>query len=185
MQRDFAIRKRVILSLLGILVAADLGLGLYSWALASAPQTSQSEFDQQIVQLKLLKGDIDNANRIRADMPAARKDCDDFELSFPPESAGYSSFVADLDEIARKSGLQIVSMANKEKDLEKRHLAEVTIDATVSGDYGSVVRFVNGLQRSEKFYILDGLALSADTQNRGGGAIRVALHLRTYLRAAA
>jgi cell division inhibitor SulA len=65
-------------------------------------------------------------------------------------------------------------------------MVEVSINATVSGEYGSVVRFVNGLQRSERFYIVDALALGSDTQNQASkGSIRVELHIRTYLREAA
>lgn len=186
MQRDFTFQKRLILSLLGLLLAADFSLGIYSWDLASAPHTPQSEFDKQNLQLKLLRGDIENAQSIRNDMPKTRTDCDKFEQSLPPESTGYSLFTGELDDIARKSGLEIVTLAAKQKDLPNRGLAEVAIEATVSGQYGSVVKFVNGLQRSQRFYILDGLALSSDTQNRtAGGPIRVALHVRTYFRQAA
>ncbi|HYL63681.1 MAG TPA: type 4a pilus biogenesis protein PilO [Candidatus Methylomirabilis sp.] len=186
MQRDFSFRRRAVLTVLGILLAADVGLGIYSWQLASAPQTSQVEFDKQNLQLKLLRGDIQRAQSIRDDMPKTRKDCDKFEQSLPAASTGDSVIYSELYDIARKAGLQIVSLANKQNSIQNRGLAEIGIEATVSGEYGSVIRFVNDLQRSPTFYILDGLALSSDTQNqRSGGAIRVALHIRTYLREAA
>ena len=186
MQRDFSVQKRVILVLLTALLAADIALGVYSWQLASAPQTPQAEFDRQTLQLKLLRGDIERAQSIRDDMPKTRKDCDTFEQALPPESAGYSLIYSDLYDLARKSGLQIVSLANKQKPLENRGLAEVSIEAIVSGEYGSVVKFVNSLQRSQKFYVLDGLALSSDAQKeKVGGPLRVALHVRTYFREAA
>lgn len=189
MQRDFSFRKRFILTVLGTLLAADTALAIYSWDLASAPQTPQKAFDQQTFQLRALKGDIDNAVRIKNDMPIARHECDEFEQSLPPESTGYSSMTSEFDGIAGKSGLQIVSLTNKPKELEKRGLTEVTVEVNVNGDYSSVVKFVNGLQRSKSFYILDGLALSAEGQSgqtrTAGGPIRVTLHLRTYFRQAA
>ncbi|HKW58004.1 MAG TPA: type 4a pilus biogenesis protein PilO [Candidatus Acidoferrum sp.] len=186
MPRDFSLQRRSILTVLGILLAADLGLGLYSWQLASAPHTPQFEFDKQNLQLKLLRGDIERAQAIRDDMPQTRKDCDIFEHSLPAASTAYSAIYSELYQMASKSGLQIVSLANREKAVENRGLDEVSIDATVSGGYASVVRFVNSLQRSTTFYILDGLALSTDTQNKtAGGTIRVAFHLRTYFRDAA
>jgi hypothetical protein len=49
----------------------------------------------------------------------------------------------------------------------------------VSGDYSSVVRFVNNLEHSDTFYVLDGLALAA---NGSGGQLRLNLQLRTYFR---
>jgi hypothetical protein len=60
-------------------------------------------------------------------------------------------------------------------------LTEVDVTATVNGDYPSVVRFINGLQRSEKFYILDDLTLASAAQNPAA-PLRVNLHLKTYFR---
>jgi type IV pilus assembly protein PilO len=186
MQRDFTFQRRAILVVLGLLLAADLGLAAYSWQLASSPHTPQAEFDAQSLQLKVLRGDIKSAQDIKDNMPATRKDCEKFELSLPPVSTGSSSMSDELDEIAKKSGLQIVTRAYKQKEIPNRGMVEVTIAATVSGDYGSVVRFVNGLQRSKSFYVVDGLALTSDTRNQAAtGAISVGLRVRTYFRDAA
>lgn len=186
MHRDFTLQKRVILVVLGLLVAADLGLAIYSWQLASSPRTPQEEFDAQNLKLRLVRGDIKSAQAIKDNMPATRLDCDKFEKSLPPESTGYSSITAEFDDIAKKSGLQIVSLTNRQKELADRRMTEVTIEATINGDYGSVVRFINGLQRSQRFYLVDGLALASDTQNQAGnGPIRLGLHVRTYFREAA
>jgi type IV pilus assembly protein PilO len=186
MQRDFSAQKRAILVVLGLFLALDLGLAVYSWFLASSPHTPQAEFDAQNLKLKVLRGEIKSAQYIRDNMPATRKDCEKFEQSLPSESMGYSLVTAELDEIANKAGLQIVSLANTPKEVPNRGMTEVKMDATVSGDYGSVVRFLNGLQRSPRFYIVDGLALASDAQNRAAsGTIRVGLHLRTYFRHAA
>ncbi len=185
MQKDFTLQKRFILVVLGLLVAADIGMGVYSWQLSNAPRTPQKEFDEEYVKLKVLKGDIQSAQLIKDNMPTTRKDCEKFEQSLPSASVGYSSVTSELDDVAKKSGLQIVTLTDHQKDLPQRSMAEVSIDATVSGDYGSVVRFVNGLQRSQKFYIVDGLALASDTQNQSAnGPIRVGIHLRTYFRMA-
>ena len=185
MSRDFTMQKRAILLVVSLFVAADVGLSIYSWELSTAPHTPQREFDEQSAKLILLNRDIKLAENIRDKMPATRKDCDKFEQSLPPGSTGYSSVISEFDEIAKKSGLQIVTLASKQKELANRGMTEVNIDATVNGDYGSVVRFVNGLQRSQSFYIVDGLALGTDSQNQTGtGPIRVGLHVRTFFRVA-
>ena len=41
MHRDFTLQKRTILVVLGLLLAADLGLATYSWRLASSPHVSR------------------------------------------------------------------------------------------------------------------------------------------------
>src|SRR5215472_1595556 len=156
---DFTARKRAILTVVGLLIAADIGLGVYSWQLASAPNTSQKEFDAQNLRLKVVRGDIQQAQNIKDRMPATKSDCDKFEQSLPPQGSIYSSLASELDDLAKKSGLQIVALTTKEKDLTKekesasQKMVEVGIDATVNGEYGNVAKFVNGLQRSQKFYI--------------------------------
>jgi Tfp pilus assembly protein PilO len=183
MHRDFTLQKRAILIVVGLLVAADIGLAIYSWQLSSSPHTSQSAFDDLAIKLGSLNNDIKSAQYIKDNMPATRKDCEKFEQSLPAESTGSSSITAELDEVAKKAGLQIVTRTDTQKEIPNRGMTQVTIEVTVSGDYGSVARFVNGLQRSPRFYVLDGLALGTDAQAQAAtGPIRVGVHIRTYLR---
>jgi len=87
MHRDFTLRKRAILVVLGLLIAGDIGLAVYSWQLSSSPHTPQKEFDAQTVKLGILKNDIKSAQYIRDNMPATRKDCEKFEQSLPAVGA--------------------------------------------------------------------------------------------------
>jgi Tfp pilus assembly protein PilO len=183
MSPDFALQKRAILIVVGLLLAADIGLAIYSWQLSSSPHTSQRVFDQQTIKLGVLNNDIKSAQFIRDHMPATRKDCEKFEQSLAGESTSSSSITAELDQIAKKAGLQIETRTQRQREIPNRGMVEVTIDATVNGSYPSVVRFVNGLQRSQRFYVVDGLALAADAQAQGAaGTIRVGFHVRTYFR---
>jgi Tfp pilus assembly protein PilO len=186
MHGDFTVKKRAILIGLGLLIAGDVALGVYSWQLASAPYTSDKAFQTQTMKLQVLQGDINRAKAIKDDMPKTKHDCEKFEQALPAESTGSSSMASELDDLAKKAGLEVSTLSVKQKGLPEHAMAEVEIDATISGDYGSVARFVNGLQRSQKFFIVDGLALSADSQvKQANGPLRVAIHLRTYFREAA
>ncbi len=183
MHRDFTLQRRAILIVLGLLLVADIGLAIYSWELSSSPHTSQKVFDEQAIKLGLLNNDIRSAQYIKDNMPATRKDCEKFEQSLPAASTGSSSITGELDEIAKKAGLQIVTQTYRQKEIPNRGMSEVTIEATVNGNYGSVVRFLNGLQRSQRFYVVDGLQLATDAQAQSAnGPIRVGLHVRTYFR---
>jgi len=183
MHRDFTLQKRAILIVLGLLLAADIGLAIYSWQLASSPHTPQKEFDEQTLKLGVLKNDIKSAQFIKDNMPVTRKDCEKFEQSLPAQSTGTSSIEAELDGVAKKAGLQIETHTQRQKEIPSRGMVEVTIDATVNGSYAGVVRFVNGLQRSQRFYVVDGLALATDAQAQAAaGTIRVGLHVRTFFR---
>ena len=186
MPRDFTLRKRIILGGVILLVVADVALAVYSWQMTSSPQAPQTQFAQQQLLLKLRKRDIDDAQAIRADTPKIQKDCDQFEASLFPASSGYSSVIAELGGIAKKSGIRLEDLTFKPTDIPSRGLREVEIDATVNGDYKSVIGFLNGLQRSSNPYVVDSLTLAAETANQApANVIKVALHLKTYLRTAA
>jgi Tfp pilus assembly protein PilO len=183
MARDFTVRKRLILGALGLLIAADTALIAYSWHADSASRTPQQIFAEESQQLKLLKADVERAQKIRKDIPAIQRDCDRFEGSLPPAASGYSTLVGDLEGIARKAGVKIAGVNFHEKQLADKPFVQVILDTTIEGDYPGVVRFVNGVQKAQGLYIVNDLTLGTSSQNVGG-TLRVNLHLQTYFRAA-
>jgi type IV pilus assembly protein PilO len=184
MRHDFKVKQRLIVFLLVLLIAADVALGVYSWNLASA-QSAQQELALMMRNRDLLKKDIQRANEIRSHIPAIQKDCDAFEQSLFPETTGYSTVSAELSSLAAKSGLRLDSRILTPKNVKGHNLTEVKIDAQVNGDYRGVVRFLNGLQRSQNFYAVDGLSARSANQAQGPrGALQVTVHIKTYFRAA-
>jgi type IV pilus assembly protein PilO len=185
MRRDFTLQRRAILGALVIVLLADAALAAYSWKMAAAPRTPQQEYARQLKQLDLLRADIKRAQEIKQNVPAIEKDWDRFEQSFPPASVGYSTMSSELGAVAKKAGVQIESVGFKPKDIPTRGLTEISIDASVSGEYAGVVRFVNGLQRSDRLYALDSLALASQAPGQGSSnAIKVSMRLKTYFRTA-
>jgi len=186
MRRDFTLQRRAIIGALILLLLADVALAAYSWKLASSPRTPQQEYAQQLKQLDLLRADIKRAQEIKLNVPAIEKNWDRFEQSFPPASVGYSTVSSELGAVAKKAGVQIESVGFKPKDIPNRGLTEIAVEVDVSGDYAAVVRFVNGLQRSDRLYALDSLGLASQSANQGpANAIKVVMRLKTYFRTAA
>jgi len=186
MRRDFTVRKRIILVSVTFLVLADVALAAYSWELSAAPRTVRQPGAVGIRPQDLLRADIKRIQAIRDNIPAIQKDCDHFEQSLFPASTGYSAVRSELGAIARKTGSRLADLSFKPTDIASRGMTEVAIDATVDGDYKSVIGFLNGLQRSNNLYAVDSLTLASDSTNQSSGnVIKVALHLKTYFRTAA
>jgi Tfp pilus assembly protein PilO len=184
MRHDFKLERRAILLGLILLIAADVALVVYSWNVASA---AHPERDLAVLTRNrdLLRADIARAQDIRSKIPAIQKDCDKFEQSLYPVSAGYSSVSSELGAIAKKAGLELESGSFRQNDLKGRGLTEVEIEAVVSGSYGGVVRFLNGLQRSSNVYAVQGLSAKSETNRQGStGEVRVTMHIKTYFRTA-
>jgi type IV pilus assembly protein PilO len=184
MRRDSRGKRRIILTLLALLIAADIALGAYTWKLASAG-TAQQELVLLTLNRDLLKKDIQRAREIRARIPDIQKDCDAFEQSLFSESTVNSTVTAELSALAAKSNLRLDNRTFHRKEVKGHNLTELEIDAQVTGDYRNVVRFLNGLQRSANFYAVEGLSARSEAkENAARGALRVEIHIKTYVRAA-
>ena len=173
----------MVLGGVGFLVLADVALAAYSWRLSSSPQTPRTILDGQTKRRDLLKKSIDDAQKIRDNIPDIQKACDKFEHDLVPVSSGYSSMKSQLDELARKSGIRLENRSFKQSEIPGRGMTEIDIDTSVTGDYRSVITFLNALQRSSGLYTVDSLTLGGETTNQApANALRVGLHLKTYLR---
>ena len=101
-----------------------------------------------------------------------------YEQQLPQATGGYSSLVADLGEIASKAGLRTSSTSFQDHELKERGVTEIQIQETVEGDYASVMKYIQGLERSKNFYLLSDLGLDSSET----GILHLKLVLKTYFR---
>jgi hypothetical protein len=90
----------------------------------------------------------------------------------------YSSISASLDKLGSESGVRVSGEKFTQKEADVEGLDRVEIAAEVSGDYLQLVRFINALERSKLFFIVDDLGLG----EQQGGAVKLQIKLETYLR---
>jgi hypothetical protein len=128
---------------------------------------------------KLLQADVSRGEAIRFSLPKVGKDSDDFyRQSFLSASTGYSDIETDLDAIAAKAGVRTGGFAFKQTLIPARGVTEISITTAVAADYPAIIQFINGLERSKNFYLLDNLQLASASP----GSIRLELSLHTYFR---
>lgn len=165
---------------LAALLIVDFGFALFLWQGGRQdPATLRADRDRLALQAKLLRADIQRGERIRASLPHAGKECDDFyRESFLSASTGYSQIESDLGAIAREAGVRTTGFTFRRSDVKEKGATQIEIGTSVDADYPALVRFINGLERSKNFYLLDGLGLSSGTT----GGIRLQLQLHTYFR---
>jgi hypothetical protein len=172
--------KKWVAAGLGILVLADVALAVFLWQSGEQGERSmRAERDHLVITSKLLRADVLRAQKIRAALPQVGKDCTTFyDNTFPNASIGYSSVESDLDSIATHAGLSAAGVSFKPTELKDRGVTEMEITTQVNGDYASIIRFINGLEVSKNFYLLNELSL--DSASTGG--IRLQLKLHTFFR---
>jgi len=172
--------KKWVVGALGILLLADVALAVFLWQSGvQAEQAMRADRDRLNITAKLLRADVKRADAIRVSLPQVGKDCSTFyDKTFPSAGVGYSTIESDLDSIATHAGLQASGVSFKPTTLSDRGVTELEITAQVTGDYASIIRFINGLEVSKNFYLLNDLSL--DSASTGG--IRLQLKLHTYFR---
>ena len=174
--------QKLIRWLLGAVLIADLALAAVNWQIDAAPRDPQDELRLLRQQHALLAADVARAQQIRVNLPAVELHSGAFfQQQIAPSQSGYSALIENLGALAGAAGVRTGNVTFRQGAPDKRGVVEVEIGASVNGDYPNIVRFINGLEHSDTFYVLDGLTLAADTS----GGLGLNLRLRTYFRTAA
>lgn len=183
---DFQLKKRLIVTVLVILVLADVALLFFNSRMALPQQDRQRSLALLSRQLGLVTADVKRASEIREKRPNILQKFDDFENTMLPASKGYSVVSQEMDQYARETHLVVDGVRFHPKDVEGRNLTEITLESRVTGDYNGIVRFLNHLQRSKNVYIVDSLSVDTESPARGSpaGTLRITLHVRTFFRKA-
>lgn len=183
---DFKRKKQFIIGALAALLLTDAGLMYFNSRISAPESERRREITAQTRQLALVKADVERAAKIREKIPEILQKFDEFESTLLPASKGYSVISQELDEYAQKTHLIVEDVQIHPKDVSGHNLTEVRLDASVTGDYVGIVNFLNDLQRSKNVYIVDSLAVDTEAHEQGiaPGTLRIALHMRTYLRKA-
>jgi Tfp pilus assembly protein PilO len=172
-------RKNAIRVIIGLILLADVALIGVNWQLASSPGVPSEELRALRRRRDEMTADIRRSEAIRLGLPAVQTETASFmEKDLHPTGAWSSTIIEDLGALAKDSGLQITAKRFKEKSIEKRGVDEITINITMQGAYPSLVSFINALERSKSFYLLDSLTLDSSTE----GLLKLNLQLRTYFR---
>lgn len=98
-----------------------------------------------------------------------------YEKRFP---ASDSEVLKELGALAVKNNV-LFARGQYAPGKPNQGLVELRMEASLSGDYAPVVRFINGLERDKMLFLIEGIALSGQ-QN---GVVSLRMRLTTFLRA--
>jgi type IV pilus assembly protein PilO len=92
--------------------------------------------------------------------------------------ANYSSIATRIGDLEVKSGVRL-SRVLYTQGAPSGDLTEISMDAGISGDYPQIMRFVNGLERDQTFFVIRAMALTGQQ----GGMVNLRLRVSTWMRA--
>jgi Tfp pilus assembly protein PilO len=172
-------RKAIVRWSLLVILVLDVALAGVNYKLDQSPHVAPGELKQLDMQEKSYRADNARLDKFRAELPADEKQWDEFFTThFRPAGAGYSAVSEDLGQLSHSAGLRTDTITFHQHNPDARGLMQIDIATAVEGDYESLVSFLNKLEHSDHFYVLDSLALASSS----AGKLRLNLQLRTYFR---
>jgi hypothetical protein len=160
--------------LLVVAVGMAIRLGL-DWAVMDS-HSSEVLAGKQI-QLRALEIQTAPLRGLDQRVEKTREQLEDFyQKRIPPN---YSSIDARVTELQVDSHVRLTRVQYTQGD-PGPGLTEISMDASISGDYPSIMRFINSLERDPMFFIIRAMALTGQQ----GGLVNLRLRVSTWLRPA-
>lgn len=174
----------LVRSALGVLVLANVVAALIAfkpWG-GSAEDLAREEVSLQ-QQLAAMQTRLANTKALVAKAERARQDGDAFLAEYTTDRrTTFSTIVSELDRVARDAGIQARPVNYELDQVEGSDtLSQMNISAAYEGSYTSLTKFVNLLDKSPRFLIIESL-LAAPQQSNAGDQLNVTIKLDTFVR---
>ena len=163
-------------------LAIMAGMDLMAAIVYFSPLVGSAE--NRRMEMNLLQAELTTKTRQVAplkDLPqkvvlASHQIADFYKTRFPSQN---SQIVTEFGKVAAANNVSIEQVKYKPKDVETGGLQPEEIEASLSGNYTSLSKFINALERDQMFFIIDSVTLGGQPQ----GPVKLSMRLETYLKA--
>jgi type IV pilus assembly protein PilO len=170
-------RKKLMPVVIGLVILDLACVGYILSPAGRSRQARQREYTQLRQQLIAKQQEVLPTRGMDEKLKQASQDISGFyQARFPSE---YSVVAEELGKIAADTGVRLSGVKYEEKDAPIEGLRKLNMEVSISGDYLQEVKFINALERSKLFFLIDGITLGEQQGN-----VRLQLKLETYLRGA-
>lgn len=176
----------LVRAVLGVLVVANIAAALIvfkPWGGSAEDLARQQAAMRQ--QLATMQMRLSQTKALVIKAQGARQEGDAFLAKYTTDRrTTFSTLFAELDHIAREAGIQPRPESNELEQVEgSETLYQITITAAYEGSYANLVKFVNLLDKSPRFLIIESLT-AAPQQTNVGDTLSVSIKLDTFVRTA-
>jgi type IV pilus assembly protein PilO len=159
------------------MVACDLLAGiLYVSPLIGSAETRRMELNQLQAELRQKTLEVAPLKDLPQKVNLASREIGDFyKKRFPAEN---SEILTEIGKLASANGVRIDQGTYKLGDTAMVGLLPIQMEYNFSGNYTSLARFINAVERDEMFFIINSVTLGGEPQ----GPVRLSVKLETYLK---
>lgn len=179
-----ALRRKLMLA---FFAALAVNLALLFW-LFSPQAPSRAAARQQLERVQLqwmaLRGQELQLRQLDQRVHLSQQQVGEIMAAgIPEESQASSKLLTEFSRIATLAQVQIAGAEFQPDKAPRQGLRRIAVTLQVSGGYGSVVRFLNQLERSPMFFLLDQVSVSGAAANTApSGSVKLDLQLEAYAR---
>lgn len=169
--------------IMGVLLAANLVAAAFAFHLfgRSSDEVAQ-ELSTAQTNLVQQRTKLNRTRQITGKVETARSQGDQFLASFmTPRRKTFSAIVAELQQAADAANLKLKEGTIAPLDPVKgsESLSMLTVTAAFEGTYANLVKFVNELDRSPRFVIIESLAATPLPTNN---VLAITIKVNTFVR---
>jgi type IV pilus assembly protein PilO len=163
-------------------LAIMIGIDVVAAAILFSPLVGSSESRRQELnrlwsELQIKTREVEPLRNLDQKITLAHQQIVDFyKKRFPAQS---SEIATEFGKLASADGVTIDQAKYKTDDAGPGRLQRVEIEADLAGNYVSLAKFINALERDEMFFIINSVTLGGEQQ----GPVKLSMKLETYLKA--
>jgi hypothetical protein len=167
---------------LGVLLVANVvaaGFAFHWWG--DSPLALENKIEETRLQIVTARRVLNQAKTMSAKITLARDKGGDFINTYmTPRRSTYSTILTELNHIAETAGVKTRENVISQEAIEgSDSLTMLTITAGYETNYQNLLKFVNLLDKSQRFLIIDSLQA---TPQPGTGALQITIKLYTFVR---
>jgi type IV pilus assembly protein PilO len=174
-------RKNIKTSLVILLGVDVVALVVLFSPLVGSTDSRRQELNQLWSELQVKTRQVEPLTNLPDKVHTANRQIADFyNKRFPAQD---SQIATEFGKLAAANGVTILQARYpvNVKDEETGRLDPVAMEAELSGNYISLAKFINALERDDMFFLISSITLAGEQK----GPIKLQMKLETYLKAGA
>jgi len=175
---DLRNTRKKLKTALAIMAGVDLlAAVVYFSPLVGSAETRRQDMNQLTNELNVKTRLVAPLQNLPHKVVLANNQTGDFyKRRFPAQD---SQIPSEFGKLAAANGVTIEQAKYKVKEEGPGRLEPVEMEADLAGNYVSLAKFINALERDEMFFIINSVTLGGDPQ----GPVKLNVKLETYLKA--
>jgi type IV pilus assembly protein PilO len=169
-------RRKLKIAFAGLAVVDVAALAILFSPLVGSELARRQQLDDLWKQLQQKTRQVEPLRGLDKKVVLARQQIDNFYKDRLPDRD--SAISEALGRVAGQTGVKIEHFKYNHKDTEAVGLRPLEVEASLSGNYLQLVKFINSLEREQVFFIVE----SVDLGGEQAGVVRLQIKLESYLK---